>query len=120
MSTGLKVRAKEKLYYDAIYGPGEFAKVGGKTIDLSEFHIKCKEDFNPNLMEAVGWTPDNAKIDPRRVKEDGTHRDSVEIANMQSDQLDETLRKARASKIKDEQTAFESKVEPVEQDIERV
>lgn len=111
MTQGLKVRALEDLYYDAVYGPGKTAKVGGKMVDLSEFFLKRREDFNPNLMEAIGWTPDKFDVEDLRVKEDGTLRTSVEVANIKSDKLDDSLRAARSAKAQEEQAGFEKKIE---------
>lgn len=111
MSERLKVRALEKLYYiDALYGPGVYSMIGGEKQDLSVFTLASRRDFNPNLMEAIGWEPDNKEADPARVKDDGSHRTTEEMLNIASDKLDEGLRQARQAKAESDQEGFISKV----------
>lgn len=96
---GFKVKAIAKGYYDAIREPGITNRAGE---DLSIFYIRKKSDFSPSWMEAIDWKPD-AKLGDEFIREDGTIRTAEEVANIQSDKLDENIRKARANKIAKEE-----------------
>lgn len=105
-----KVRALEKLYYiDDLKIPGEKRR-NGEPAD--EFCLVKKEDFNPNLMEAIGWKPEtNIPKESLLYKEDGTKRTQVEITNLKSDQLDKELRDAKVAEVQAQEKSFRDKIE---------
>ena len=110
MSEGFKVRAIEKGYYDAIREPNVKNRAGE---DLSVFFLRKKSDFSPIWMEPIGWTPEEQALDPLFGKEDGTRRTAEEVANIKSDQLDESIRQGRQNKIKRDEAVLTEEVAAV-------
>lgn len=106
-----KVRALEKLYYiDDLKVPGEKRR-NGEPAD--EFCLLKKEDFNPNLMEPLGWKPETKiAVESLLYKEDGSKRTQVEIANIKSDELDKKIRDAKVEKVVKEEKQFQAEIKP--------